>query len=108
MYKENETEPIDSGQKLGCSTNVVGPSGCLIIGGVLLSATGIGMILGIPLIIAGIVAPFLYSIMGLAGRKGKCPFCDFEVKSPIAQDAMNCPICKNRIIIRDNKFIRLT
>ncbi len=108
MYKENNTEPIEKGHKVGCSSSVIGPAGILIFIGILLSATGIGMLIGIPLIIAGLIVPFFYSVAALAGRKGNCPYCDFEVESPIAQDAMNCPVCKNRIIIKNNKFIRLS
>ena len=48
--------------------------GCLIPLGILLSCTGIGAIIGIPMILGGILAPFMQSISGLSAIAGKCPY----------------------------------
>ena len=77
--------------------------GCLIPAGVLISLTGIGAIIGIPMIIAGISAP----IAGLASIKGPCPYCGSTVKTMKTIQGVTCSACKNRVLVRDGKFYRV-
>ncbi len=47
----------------------------LIIYGGMICLTGLGVFLGVPMIIAGICAPLIGSLMGINALKGKCPWC---------------------------------
>ena len=51
----------------------------LLISGGMICLTGLGIVLGIPLIIAGICAPLIGSLMGLNALNGKCPWCGADV-----------------------------
>lgn len=104
---------------------VVAGAGCgLVVGvsiglwfviiGVILCFTGIGAVIGLPLIVAGVAIPFfaapLGAAMGVAGLDGECPYCgkalSFEAKDVKAGGA-DCTACKQRILIRDKKFLRV-
>ncbi len=78
-------------------------SGCLFMVGVLLTATGVGAIIGLPMIIAAFLAPFL----GFTWIKGACPYCGSQVSTMGTQKGVTCPACKKRIVIRNKKFIRV-
>jgi DNA-directed RNA polymerase subunit RPC12/RpoP len=78
--------------------------GCLIPAGVVLCLTGIGALIGIPLIIAGIVAP----IVGLVSSiKGPCPYCGSAVTTSKSSQGVTCRACKKRVVVRDRKFYRV-
>jgi DNA-directed RNA polymerase subunit RPC12/RpoP len=73
--------------------------------GLILCCTGIGAIIGIPLIFGAIFAPFLGAGMGLSTIKGPCPFCGYQLTAQPTDPGINCPACKKRVVIRDKKFI---
>lgn len=54
----------------GCIVGLFGSAVLITIGG-LLCLTGIGIILGVPLILAGLVCPFVMPIIGLGGGPKK-------------------------------------
>ena len=78
---------------------------CLIVVGFLLCLTGVGMILGIPIILAGFVMLFIGPFLGARALKGACPYCRSVVLS--ASRGFNCPVCKRRIVVRGAKFMRI-
>jgi len=78
-----------------------------VVVGALLSFTGIGACIGIPMIIVGVVMPFVGPLMRLNNIKGKCPYCRCDVSSLSTDPGVTCPACKRRIIIRDKKFFRV-
>jgi hypothetical protein len=78
---------------------------CLIVVGFLLCLTGVGMILGIPIILAGFVMPFIGPFLGARALKGACPYCRSVVLS--ASRGFNCPVCKRRIVVRGTRFMRI-
>src|ERR1035438_8397569 len=84
-----------------------GVSGCLIPLGILLCFTGIGAIVGVPVILAGLLAPVLGPLLGLGALKGRCPWCGTVVTSATAAKGIDCPACKKRIVIRDKRFIKI-
>lgn len=99
-----------SGKGEGFLGGLVAGWGCgiwLIIIGVVLCFTGIGAIIGVPLIIAGLLAFIIGPIMGLAQIKGPCPYCGSKVRATKTQPGVDCPACKKRIVIRDNMFFRV-
>jgi len=79
----------------------------LIIVGTLLCLTGLGAILGIPLIIGAIFAPLLGPMIGLGAMKGKCPWCAAPVSSVKSEQSFDCHSCNKRIAVRNWKFIRV-
>jgi hypothetical protein len=80
----------------------------LFIGGLVLSLTvgqsaSIGLIFGIPLLIAGLVLP-LFMMRDLLHHNevsGDCPFCGAPIKTSDATIRLNCPTCKNLIEVRE-------
>jgi DNA-directed RNA polymerase subunit RPC12/RpoP len=79
-----------------------------ILVGFLLCLTGIGAIIGVPLIIGGIASPFIGPVaVGLTSIKGKCPYCESEVQASSMDKGVTCPACKKRIVIRDKKFYKV-
>ena len=77
----------------------------MIIVGVLLCLTGLGAILGIPLIIGGVLAPLAGPMIGLGELKGSCPWCGIAVTSILSKSGFYCHACSKRIDIRDRKFV---
>jgi len=75
--------------------------------GILLCFTGIGTILGVPLILSGLLAPLLGPLLGLGVRhmKGNCPWCGTPITCSPGSIGVDYPACKKRIVIRDKQFI---
>jgi hypothetical protein len=84
-----------------------GASGCLIVAGGLLCLTGMGAIIGIPLILAGLLTPFLGPVLALTTIKGPCPYCETSVTAQSRAVGVTCPACQKRIIIREKRFYRI-
>ena len=68
------TRATGEGMGMGCLAGGA-TSGCLIVMGGLLCLTGIGAIIGIPLILGGLLAPFLAPLVTMGSLKGPCPYC---------------------------------
>ncbi|MFZ4400579.1 MAG: hypothetical protein ACOYO1_11135 [Bacteroidales bacterium] len=75
-----------------------------LIIGIVLCFTGIGALIGIPLILAGIALPFLN--IGNSKIKGKCPYCNYDVYSFKYEPGVTCPSCRQRILIRHGNYIK--
>jgi tRNA(Ile2) C34 agmatinyltransferase TiaS len=77
---------------------------CLIVGG-MLCCTGLGAFAGVPLILLGILAPLLGTVLGLYELHGKCPWCGTSMISLIhhPHDAA-CPVCGKIIAIHAEKL----
>lgn len=70
--------------------------------------TGIGLVFGIPLLIAGLVLP-LFMMRDLFTRnelKGACPYCGADIETTDATIRLDCPVCRKRIEVRGMKFIQ--
>jgi DNA-directed RNA polymerase subunit RPC12/RpoP len=78
----------------------------LIIVGTMLCLTGLGAILGIPLIIAAVFAPLLGPMVGFGALKGKCPWCGTWVSSIANAKDFGCQVCSKRIAIKHREFVR--
>lgn len=105
--QETETRSAKGeGIAVGCLTGWL-LSAVLIVVGVLLSLTGIGAILGVPMILMGILAPFVGPLMGLSSIKGQCPYCGSDVSTFSTNRGVTCSACKKRIVIRDKTFLRV-
>jgi hypothetical protein len=74
----------------------------LFIAGLVISLT-IGLIFGIPLLIAGLVLP-VFMMRDLFQHNvvdGACPYCDAPIKTSDATIRLNCPSCKRLIEVRE-------
>ncbi|MGA2570482.1 MAG: hypothetical protein ABSF23_08190 [Terracidiphilus sp.] len=78
----------------------------LIIYGGMICLTGLGVFLGVPMIIAGVCAPLIGSMMGLNALKGKCPWCGEWVSGVGIFDRFSCPACSKRIVVRKHELVR--
>jgi hypothetical protein len=83
----------------------------LFIAGLVISLTlgegsSIGLIFGIPLLLAGIVVP-LIMMRGLFRSNeidAPCPYCSAPIKTSDATIRLDCPICQGLIAVRDGKL----
>ena len=77
--------------------------------GAALCLTGIGAIIGIPLIIAAIVSPF-FSI-GSYTLQGPCPYCENQVIALVSGQSRNmgqtCQHCRKRYLVKGNEFKKI-
>ena len=78
----------------------------LIIYGGMICLTGLGVFLGVPMIVAGVCAPLIGSLMGLSSLKGKCPWCGAAVGSVAIFDRFSCPACNKRIVVKKRELMR--
>jgi predicted RNA-binding Zn-ribbon protein involved in translation (DUF1610 family) len=83
----------------------------LFIAGLLISltlgeGTSIGLIFGVPLLIAGLVLP-LIMMRDLFSRNdvdGPCPYCGAPIKTSDATIRLECPACQRLVIVKDMKL----
>lgn len=80
----------------------------LIIVGMMLCLTGLGAFLGVPMIIAGIVAPLMGPVIGFGALKGKCPWCGSPVSSINSKQSFACTACNKMIAVKIGRFVRVT
>jgi DNA-directed RNA polymerase subunit RPC12/RpoP len=78
----------------------------LVIVGTMLCLTGLGAVLGIPMILAAVFAPLAGPMIGLGALKGKCPWCGTQVSSIGTTKEFGCHACKGRIVITHREFVR--
>ena len=84
----------------------------LFIGGLLVisftvgEGTGIGLIFGIPLLIAGLMLPLIMmrDLFKQNEVSGVCPYCSVPIKTSDATIRLQCPACKRLIEVRDMKL----
>jgi hypothetical protein len=85
----------------------------LFIAGLVISLTfgqsaTIGLIFGIPLLIAGLVLP-VFMMRDLFHHNevdGACPYCGAPIKTSDATIRLNCPACKRLIEVRETTLQR--
>jgi hypothetical protein len=79
-----------------------GTFGCMFVAGLLLTFTGIGAIIGIPMMLASILALVVGPFTGIGQVKGPCPHCGQKVSGK--PPGVDCPACRRRVVIRDKKL----
>jgi hypothetical protein len=85
----------------------------LFIAGLVISLTlgqgaVIGLIFGIPLLIAGLVLP-VFMMRDLFHHNevdGTCPYCAAPIKTSDATIRLNCPVCKRLLEVRDMTLVK--
>jgi DNA-directed RNA polymerase subunit RPC12/RpoP len=104
------SQPTESDKAVGVAAGAVMGMGCsamFFVCGLLLSLTGIGAIIGVPMMLGALVLPFLMPALGLAAIKSPCPYCRTTVRARSTDPGVTCPGCKKRVVIRDKQFIRV-
>ncbi|PWT87698.1 MAG: hypothetical protein C5B55_14355 [Blastocatellia bacterium] len=68
----------------------------------------IGLVFGIPLLIAGLVLPVIMmrDLFHHNEITGECPFCGAPIKTSDATIRLNCPACKKLIEVRETNLIK--
>ncbi len=78
----------------------------LLIFGTLLCLTGLGAFLGVPMIIAAIVAPLAGPLFGMGERKVRCPWCHTR-EITIADNKLHyCPNCDKEFAVGAHHAVR--
>ena len=100
----HENAPVKS----GISGLVLGflAAPVLIIYGGMICLTGLGIFFGVPMILAGVCAPLIGSLMGLNALRGKCPWCGANVSGVGLFDRFSCPTCSKRIVVHKHELNR--
>lgn len=81
----------------------------LVLAGLAASSTGaIGMIIGIPLILAALYSAFFIPPKINRGLYiGKCPHCGADMSATHYQTQVDCPSCGGDVAVRENRFFAL-
>jgi DNA-directed RNA polymerase subunit RPC12/RpoP len=77
----------------------------LVIVGTMLCLTGLGAILGIPMILAAVFAPLMGPMFGLQALKGPCPWCGVGISTIANAKDFDCHSCGKRIAIKSRVFV---
>lgn len=86
-----------------------------IIAGILVGIVGVyigynmiidysSILLGVIFIIVGILSPVLGYSMGQNQISGNCPYCGHNLLSYKTSQSTKCKACRQRVIIRDNRY----
>ncbi len=78
----------------------------LAIVGTMLCLTGLGALLGVPMIIVAVLAPLLGPMIGIGAMHGTCPWCGIRIHSIITVPEFYCHGCSKPILIENRKFLR--
>ena len=83
----------------------------LFIAGLVISLTfgqdaTIGLIFGIPLLIAGLIVPLLMMRGQFKQNEftGACPYCGVAIKTSDSAIRLECPACNRLVVVRDLKL----
>jgi hypothetical protein len=71
----------------------------LLIFGTLLCLTGLGAFLGVPMIIAGIIAPLAGPVMGIGEHTVRCPYCKTREITVADSQLHYCPNCEHEFAL---------
>ena len=77
----------------------------LIIVGTLLCLTGLGAFLGIPMIIAAIVAPLAGPLIGIGEHRVSCPYCNTREITVADNQLHFCPHCEKEFSLGDHHMV---
>jgi len=78
----------------------------LVISLTLGEGTSLGLIFGIPLIVAGLAVPLIMmrDQFKQTDVSGPCPHCGEPIKTSDATIRLECPVCHGQIVVRDLKL----
>ena len=104
---EAEREKAPSGSAFGgLFFGFIAAPVCIIVG-IMLCLTGLGVFAGVPLIVVGLCAPLIGSLLGMNELKGKCPYCGAAINSIVNhKDGFFCHACSRKIEVRDHVLVK--
>lgn len=81
----------------------------LVISLTLGQGTSIGLIFGIPLLIAGLILPLIMmrDLFTQNEISGACPYCSTPIKTSDATIRLECPDCGKLVVVRNMKLRRV-
>jgi DNA-directed RNA polymerase subunit RPC12/RpoP len=74
----------------------------LIVAGIMITLTGWGIFLGVPVIVLGILAPLAGPLFGMGEHKGKCPGCGTTVITIGDGKVHDCPTCSAKFAVGEH------
>jgi hypothetical protein len=79
----------------------------LVISLTLGQGTSIGLVFGIPLLIAGLLLPVIMmrDMFTRNEVKGECPYCSAQIKTSDATIRLRCQACGKEVGVRDMKLL---
>ena len=77
----------------------------LLIFGTLLCLTGLGAFLGIPMIIAAIIAPLAGPLLGMGEHRVRCPYCNTREITVADNQLHFCPHCEKEFSLGDHHMV---
>ena len=78
----------------------------LIVLGTLLCLTGLGAILGVPMILVAILAPLAGPLLGIGEHKVRCPSCNTRMIT-VADSRMHfCPACDKEFALDEHHMAK--
>lgn len=88
--------PASPASSAGCCT--VSTLGLLFLsGGMLVSLTGVGLVLGVPMILVGVLIPLLS--IAASNWDGPCPHCRSTMRVPVQGSQFTCGACKRKFVL---------
>ncbi|HKP47290.1 MAG TPA: hypothetical protein VJT50_11865 [Pyrinomonadaceae bacterium] len=80
----------------------------LVISLLLGQGNPIGLVFGIPLLVAGLILPLIMMRDQFKQNAftDACPYCGKEIRTSDATLSLQCPECKQVVMVRDMKFYR--
>ena len=80
----------------------------LLIFGTLLCLTGLGAFLGVPMILAGILAPLAGPLLGIGEHTVRCPCCNTR-EITVADGKLHCcPNCEKEFAVGAHDVVRVS
>jgi uncharacterized Zn finger protein (UPF0148 family) len=76
----------------------------LLIVGTLLCLTGLGAILGVPMIVAGILAPLVGPLIGMRSHQTHCPYCGTSLSNLESSRPATCPVCNQKVTMNRGRL----
>lgn len=111
----NESENVKGGRSFDSAYGfsfAVGLGLLLFIAGLIISltlgeGTSLGLIFGIPLLIAGMVLPLIMmrDLFTRSEVSGVCPYCSTPIKTSDATIRLRCTACQREVAVRDGKLL---
>lgn len=102
--REHEKAPVEAAFG-GIYFGLVAAPVLIIVGG-MLCLTGLGAFAGVPMIIAGFLAPLAGPIFGSEMHKGKCPWCGTHVSCVPSTHSFSCHSCGGQIVQSRHELVK--
>ena len=104
-HRKHERAPIRGGVS-GFVIGLIMAPVLIIYGTLICLMVGPWMVLGIPMIIAGICAPIIGPFVAIGAVRGNCPWCGAKIASVGPLNAFYCYACSKRIEVHKREIVR--